>query len=212
MSKPATARQLGLMGCHDCGLVSGPYDADTEPHCPRCGSELEFRKPDSLARTWAFLIAAIILYVPANLLPVTMTTALGSTSGQTIMAGVIYFLHAGEWPIALVIFTASIMVPTVKIIILLVLLLTAEKQSLWRPKDRTRLYNFTEFIGRWSMVDIFVIAILVALVQLGALANITAGVGAIFFASVVILTMLSAQFFDPRFIWDNVNPAEEINE
>ena len=206
-----TAREAGLMGCHCCGLVSGPFPEGGEPHCPQCGAELEFRKKQSLDRTWALLIASIIIYIPANLLPVTMTTALGSTSGQTIMQGVIYFIHAGEWPIALVIFVASIMVPTVKIIIVMLLLFSAGKESSWRPEERTRLYNFTEFVGRWSMVDIFVIAILVALVQLGEIATIHAGIGAIFFAGVVILTMFAAQSFDPRLIWDSV-PLDATSE
>lgn len=206
------------MGCHCCGLVSGPIaeggegGEGGEPHCPQCGAELEFRKKQSLDRTWALLVASIIFYIPANLLPVTMTTALGNTSGQTIMQGVIYFIHAGEWPIALVIFVASIMVPTIKIIIVMLLLFSAGKESSWRPEERTRLYNFTEFVGRWSMVDIFVIAILVALVQLGEIASIHAGIGAIFFAGVVILTMFAAQSFDPRLIWDPIPPAALADE
>ncbi len=212
MSRPVTAKQEGLIGCHDCGMVSGPYEEHDKPHCTQCGTEIEFRKPDSYNRTWALLIASIIFYIPANLLPVTLTTTLGKTEGQTIMEGVIYFMQAGEWPIAAVIFTASIVVPTVKILILILLLLTSQKQSTWRPQDRARLYQFTEFVGRWSMVDIFVIAILVALVRLGTIANIDAGTGAIFFAGVVILTMLSAHYYDPRYIWDNVPADAEFNQ
>jgi paraquat-inducible protein A len=195
----------GLMRCEICGLLSGPYQHD-EAECPQCGAEIEYRKPNSYARAWALLIASIIFYIPANLLPVTKTTTLGATSGQTIMDGVIYFMHAGEWPIALVIFTASILVPTVKIMIIIYLLICAQRKSKSRPGDRIRLYHFTEFIGRWSMIDIFVIAILVALVQLGELATIKAGVGAIYFSGVVVLTMFAAESFDPRLIWD---PVEE---
>jgi len=216
MTRLTTAKDAGLIGCHDCGFVSGPYpqqiEPHNEPHCPQCGATLEFRKPDSFNRTWALLIASIIMYVPANLLPVTITTTLGKTDGQTIMEGVIYFMVAGEYPIAFVIFTASILVPTIKILIMLMLLLTAQRQSTWRPEDRTRLYQFTEFVGRWSMIDIFVIAILVALVRLGSVANIDAGVGAIYFAGVVILTMFSASYFDPRYIWDRVPPEVEFDE
>ncbi len=210
-----TARALGLASCHDCGRLS-PID-DAHEHCPRCGGHVHLRKPDSLSRAWALLIASAILYLPANLLPITRTEALGSVQSDTIMSGVIYFLHHGDWPLALVIFTASVAVPFLKILVLTFLLWTTQRGSTWRPLDRTKLYRITELVGRWSMVDIYVVTILVALVQLGLLAQIKAGPGAIYFAFVVVLTMLAAEAYDPRLIWDPVDdrcadeppPAEE---
>jgi paraquat-inducible protein A len=175
---------------------------DAHKHCSRCGSTLHMRHPDSLNRTWALLIASMILYIPANLLPITQTSALGSTQGDTIMQGVIYFLLHGEWPIALVIFTASILVPLSKMIALVYLLVSVQRQSSKRPLERTKIYRMVEFVGRWSMIDIFVVTIMVALVQLGTLASIAAGEGAIYFCAVVIITMFAAESFDPRLIWD----------
>jgi paraquat-inducible protein A len=164
------------------------------------------RKPNSLKRTWALVLAAAIFYIPANLLPITVVISLGKAQADTIMSGVIYFIHTGMWPIALVIFVASILVPMLKLIILTFLLITVQRKSAWRPKDRTRLYRITEAIGRWSMVDIYVVTILVALVNLGNLATIKAGLGAAFFAAVVVITIFAAMSFDPRLIWD----AKEI--
>ena len=148
------------------------------------------------------VIAALIFYAPANLLPVTITTYLGSTQSDTIMSGVIYFMQTGSWGIALIIFIASVFVPLIKLFILTLLLITVQRKSRWRRKDRTRLYRITEAIGRWSMVDIYVVTILVALVHLGSLATIYAGPGAVFFAAVVVITMFAAMSFDPRLIWD----------
>lgn len=200
---PVTARAAGLASCHDCGRLVEL--AATSEHCPRCGGHLHCRKPDSLNRAWALLIASAILYLPANLLPITRTEALGNVQSDTIMSGVIYFLHHGDWPLALVIFTASVAVPFLKILVLTFLLWTTQRRSTWRPLDRTRLYRLTELVGRWSMVDIYVVTILVALVQLGLLAQIKAGPGAVYFALVVILTMLAAEAYDPRLIWDAVD-------
>jgi paraquat-inducible protein A len=190
-------------------LVRKPSGA-AEPagRCPRCGAALHSRKPDSLARTWALVIAALVFYVPANVLPITKVTSLGVVQSDTILSGVIYFIHSGMWPIALVIFIASVFVPLLKLLILMLLLVSVQRRSRWRPKDRTRLYRITEAIGRWSMVDIFVVTILVALVHLGALANIEAQAGAAFFAAVVVITILAAMSFDPRLIWD----AKESND
>ncbi|RLA47783.1 MAG: paraquat-inducible membrane protein A [Gammaproteobacteria bacterium] len=170
--------------------------------CRRCGAALHSRHTNSLNRTWALLISAIIFYIPANLLPITLTTAVGKTEGDTIMQGVIYFLFSGDWPVALVIFTASIMVPMLKMAALTYLLISVQRHSSHRPLDRAKIYRMVEFVGRWSMIDVFVVTIMVALVQLGALASIQAGSGAIFFCGVVIITMLAAASFDPRLIWD----------
>ena len=206
-----SARQVGLVSCHDCHLLSRmPKISTTQAfHCPRCGGELHQRKPNSIMRTWALLIAAMIFYVPANFLPMTITSALGSTQEDTIMSGVIYFIHTGSWEIALVIFTASIFIPFVKFIILIYLLVSVQFKSINRLKDRTRLYRLTEAVGRWSMVDIYVVTILVALVKLGVLADIEAGPAAIYFASVVVMTMIAAESFDPRLIWAVVEKPHE---
>ena len=164
---------------------------------------MHHRKPNSLARTWALLVAAFIFYFPAMLFPVMTVISLGKAQSDTIMSGVIYLLHHGMWPLALVVFVASVVVPLAKMVAILYLLISVQRRSSWRPEDRTRLYRITEAMGRWSMVDIYVVTILVALVSLGNLATIEAGLGAVFFGAVVVLTMLSAEAFDPRLIWDN---------
>ena len=200
----ATARQLGLLNCHDCHLLSEAPSGATHEHltCPRCGAPLHERKPNSLARTWALVCAATILYIPANVLPMTITSALGTTQSDTIMSGVIYFIHSGSWEIAAVIFIASVFVPLLKLLILVILLISVQLRSSWRPKDRTALYRLTEMVGRWSMLDVYVVTILVALVKLGAVASIEAGPAAVYFAAVVVITMIAAESFDPRLIWD----------
>jgi paraquat-inducible protein A len=206
-----TARTASLVSCTVCHLLVRRRPAAAGPggECPRCGAVLHSRKPNSIARTWALVIAAFILYVPANVLPITKVTSLGMTQSDTIMSGVIYFVQTGMWPIALVIFIASIFVPVLKLFMLLFLVISVQRRSTWRPKDRTRLYRITEAVGRWSMTDIFVVTILVALVHLGALANIEAQAGAVFFAAVVVITMLAAMSFDPRLIWDVKEPQDE---
>jgi paraquat-inducible protein A len=195
-----------LTPCHDCALLCRlPGHGERGAHgalCPRCGAPLHARKPRSLERTWAFLVAAGLCYLPANLLPIMQVTSLGRTQADTILSGVVYLLVHGMWPLALVVFVASVFVPLLKIAILLGLLVSVHRGSRWRPLDRTRLYRITEAIGRWSMVDIFVVTILVALVRLGNLATVEAQPGAVFFGAVVVLTMLAAESFDPRLIWD----------
>jgi paraquat-inducible protein A len=211
--KPAarTAQSASLLSCGVCHLLvrRPPGAVDPAGKCPRCGAALHSRKPNSIARTWALVIAAFVFYVPANVLPITKVTSLGATQSDTIISGVIYFIHSGMWPIAAVIFIASVFVPVLKLLILLFLVISVQRRSQWRPKDRTRLYRITEAIGRWSMTDIFVVTILVALVHLGALANIEAQAGAVFFAAVVVITMLAAMSFDPRLMWDVKEPQDE---
>ena len=177
--------------------------------CPRCGTRLHRRKPNSIKRTWALVVAAFIFYIPANVLPITTVVSLGNAQSDTIMSGVIYFIKSGMWPIALVIFVASVFVPLLKLIILTFLLISVQRKSSWRQKDRTRLYRITEVVGRWSMVDIFVVTILVALVKLGGLASIQAQPGAVYFCAVVVITLFAAMSFDPRLIWDT---EESLNE
>lgn len=203
MSRAATALAASCASCHDCGLlVEVGATGSHGIRCPRCDAALHQRKPRSLERTWALVIAASICYVPANLFPVMVVTSLGKTEADTIMSGVIYFLMHGDWPLAIVIFTASVFVPLMKLAILVFLLISVHRRSGWRPVDRTRMYRLTETIGRWSMVDIYCVTILVALVRLGNLATIEAGAGAVFFGAVVVLTILAAESFDPRLIWD----------
>jgi len=205
-----TARRLALVSCHSCHLLCRLQKAEPDTqNCPRCGTALHSRKPNSIARTWALVITAFILYIPANVLPITVVVSLGTAQADTIMSGVIYFIQSGMWPIAAVIFIASIFVPLLKLFILMMLLISVQRKSRWRQKDRTRLYRITELVGRWSMVDIFVVTILVALVNLGSLATIHAGPAALFFAGVVVITMLAAMSFDPRLIWDAEEAFDE---
>lgn len=196
------AKDLGLASCHTCGLLQKP-PAHGRSHCPRCGSLVHIRKPGSVRLTWALLLTAMIAYLPANLFPVMTVVSLGRTQSDTIFSGVVYLLTHGDWPLALIVFVASIMVPLLKIVALLYLLLSVQRRTPLRRTPRARLYRLVELVGRWSMVDIFVVALLAALVQAGALATIEPGVGAVAFTTVVVLTMLAALSFDPRLIWDH---------
>ncbi|MDA8137416.1 MAG: paraquat-inducible protein A [Desulfobacteraceae bacterium] len=201
-----TAARYGLVGCHDCRQVSRPRpDGDQNKHaCPRCSASLHPRKPASIAKTWALVLAAAILYIPANVLPVTRTTHLGSSQTDTIMSGVIYFITSGSWHIALIIFVASIVIPALKLVVLSFLLISIHWRWQWRPEERTRLYRLIAAIGRWSMVDIFVMSIMVGLLKLGLIASIEARQGIFFFGAVVVLTLLATESFDPRLIWDRM--------
>lgn len=208
-----TARNLGLVACPSCELlcrtVTLPGQARAHSDCPRCGAQIHPRKPESLSRTWALVISAYLLYIPANLLPMTYSTKLGLTQVDTIMSGVIYFVTTGVWPLALIIFVASICVPMIKLILLTLLLVSVKGRWRWRPVERTRFYRIVEAIGRWSMVDIFAVTIVAALVKVGALATVEIGLGALFFGAVVVLTMLAAMTFDPRLIWDAMENEHE---
>jgi len=201
-----TAARSGLMSCHACHQLSRIPAAFNrgDAICPRCGAPLHLRKPNSISRTWALLIAAYILYIPANLLPVMTVISFGKGEADTILSGVKELIHAGMLPIALLVFFASITVPVLKLLTLTYLLLSVQYKSQWRPRERTKLYRITEVVGRWSMIDIFMISILIALVKLDAVATIEPGAGAISFAAVVILTMFAAMAFDPRLIWDGI--------
>lgn len=200
---PVTAAARGLLSCHVCGLLSRGDRNGPTLHCPRCSAPLHARKPNSVVRSWAFLIAAYILYIPANILPIMETSSLFGAQSDTIMSGVIYLWHSGSWDLALVVlFIASIMVPLLKLIALTLLLISVQRRSTWQPLQRAKLYRVVELVGRWSMLDIYVVSILAALVQIGALATINAGPGALAFGAVVVLTMFAAMEFDPRLIWD----------
>jgi len=199
-----TAARCGLYACRVCGLVSRPTQAMGTLTCARCSNALYMRAPDSIGRTWAFLIAACILYVPANVLPVMETGSLFGAQTDTIMSGVVYLWTSGSWPLAVVVFFASVTVPLLKMLALAFLLITVQRRSARHPHQRARLYRLVEYVGRWSMLDIYVVTILTALVQIQSLATIRAGPGAMAFGAVVVLTMFAAMAFDPRLIWDPV--------
>jgi paraquat-inducible protein A len=195
----------GYIACTICELVvprqAALFDGRRR-RCPRCTNVLHHRKPQSLQRTWALALAAVFFYIPANVLPVMSVTSLGRSQSDTILSGVVFLLTHGMWPLAAIVFLASVFLPLLKLLILIFLLISVQTRSAWRPRERTRLYRIIENIGRWSMVDVYVVTILVALVRLGNLASIEAEAGAIFFCAVVVITMLAAMSFDPRLIWD----------
>jgi len=163
---------------------------------------LRLRRADSLGRTWALLLGALLCYVPANFLPIMTSSSLGVSQSDTILSGVRYLLAEGMWPLALIVFVASICIPVLKISVLSLLLVSVSARWRWRPVDRSRLYRIVDVVGRWSMVDVFVVSVLVALVRMGNFATVQAEAGALFFAAVVVLTMFAAMSFDPRLIWD----------
>jgi paraquat-inducible protein A len=199
------AMECGLVACHTCGLVCAAASDQKPAACLRCGSKLHQRFPDSVSRSWALLFAAVMMYIPANLLPVMNTTLLGRGSDSTIMSGVIQFWEHGSYGISALIFIASIAVPCTKFLILALLLVTSSLHSAWRRHERARLYRLIELVGYWSMLDVLVVAVIAALVKFNALSDAEPRIGILFFGSVVILTMLSAMNFDPRLIWDDKN-------
>ncbi len=196
---PAQAGTGVRLGCDVCGRVMFGQEGD---RCTCCHSAVRFRKRNSVANTWAFVAASVLLYIPANVYPVLTLTRLGAGQPSTILGGAEELLQAGMWPLALLVFVASIMVPLLKLVSLVVMLVTTQRGSAWRLHDRTTLYRLVDFIGRWSMIDIFMLATLAGLVQAGSLATIVPGVGAICFGTVVVLTMIAVSCFDPRIMWD----------
>lgn len=198
-----TAAEAGVVECPQCAAVSPRVSAGG--HCPRCGAWLFTRKPASIERTWAFLLAALFLYGPANLLPIMTTGTLGGRQTNTIMSGVVYLWMEQSYFVATVVFVASVVVPVFKLAVLFTLVISVQMRSTWRPLERTRLYRVVEAVGRWSMVDIFVVALMASLVRLDALASVTPEPGAIAFGAVVVFTMLASLSFDPRLIWDTVD-------
>lgn len=194
-------RSLGLRVCTHCHATV--RTTSTSPvRCPRCGASLHERKPHSIATTAALITSAALLYIPANVLPVMHTHTLFSDENDTIMSGVLSLLDDGSWPLAVLVFVASIVVPLLKLISMSWLLLSVVRRSAGHPLQRSQLFRLVEFIGRWSMLDVYAIALLVALVQIRSLATIHAGIGALAFCAVVVLTMLAAQSFDERLLWD----------
>jgi len=200
------AAEQNLTGCPTCGLINRLSDQG-RGYCSRCHEKLHQRLPHSLQRTWALLGASAIMYIPANVYPIMTTTSLGHSSPSTIIGGVVQLIQMGSWPIAAVIFIASVIVPVGKLVALTWLCIVVRRSNVLNANSRTRLYRLTEFIGRWSMVDVFVVAILVALIRAGSLMSITPGPAALAFGCVVVLTMLAAMTFDPRLIWDTPLPS-----
>jgi paraquat-inducible protein A len=198
-----TGAAAGLVSCEVCGLLSRAASAADPGRCPRCGESLAFRRRDAIQRTWALVIAAAILYLPANILPVLTTTTLWSTVSDTIISGVWRLYESGSWVLALIVLIASVMIPLIKLGALAYLLITVQRRSPRRMRERVRLYRLLKTIGRWSMLDVFVATFVVALIQVRPLMSVTPGNGVLFFGAVVILTIFAADSFDPRLIWDS---------
>lgn len=199
----ATAAALGLVSCEACGLLVRPAAPHGHGHCPRCGEPLESRRPDAVQRTWALVIAAAVCYVPANVLPVMTTTTFRGTEPDTILSGVLLLYRTGSWHLALLVLIASVMIPLAKLGALSYLLVTVQRGSPRNRRDRARLFRMVDVIGRWSMLDVFVVTYTVALIRFQPLMVITPSPGVLFFAAVVILTIFAAESFDPRLIWDS---------
>ena len=221
MTLPPRGIDRNLMLCHCCGRLNSKIESQVQQddilsfRCVRCHTLLHLRKTASLERTLAFLIAASILYIPANLLPMTITESVLGNQQDTILSGVIYFWQSGDYLVAIVIFMASIFIPMLKLVILALLLTAVHLQASRRiqllPAHCAILYRIVEFIGRWSMIDVFVVALLAALIQIHSLATILAGAGSVAFGAVVVLTMFASLSFDPRIIWDNYVKAQKVD-
>ncbi|MEM9813833.1 MAG: paraquat-inducible protein A [Pseudomonadota bacterium] len=194
-----TARRAGLVACTRCTRVQAPA-----ARCERCNAPLASRAPLGLQRVWAWMMAGIILYIPANTLPMLRTSTLGSAEESTIVGGIIDLVLYGSYFVALVVFVASVLIPVLKFVAIGYLALSLKHRVPISAHQRLQLYEVVEFIGRWSMIDVFVVAILSALVQLGFVASVNPGPAAACFALSVVFTMLAAQSFDPRLIWDAI--------
>ena len=201
MSALPRASELGLIGCHVCGLVCRDIRVPNAA-CPRCGSALHRRKSASYSKTWALLIAAFLFYLPANLLPITRTVSLGDVDDNTILTGVVELWVKGSPYLAVIVFTASIVVPMLKFFALGLLLISSRRRSQWAQRQRSKLFRLVEFIGYWSMLDVFVVALLTALVQFGFFSQVEPLPGVVFFGLTVVITMFASMTFDPRLIWD----------
>jgi paraquat-inducible protein A len=192
------------ISCHTCELLQpiGKAGESGDLHCRRCGSALHRRKPGSLSRTWALVIAGFVLYIPANAYPVMTIISFGREEPSTIMGGVRQLSNGSDWPLALIVFTASVVIPLLKLLGFIWLMISVQQRSQKHLINRTRLYSIIRVIGRWSNVDIFVAALLTGLVTLGNIATVEPGNGVLAFGAVVVLTMLATESFDPRLIWD----------
>ncbi len=203
--KLQTATQHDLALCEVCGQLG---KLANNAQCIRCATRLHHRKPHSIQYTWALLIAAYVLYVPANLLPIMETRSLFGVQRDTILSGVAFLWNSGSWILALIVFIASVAVPMLKLLSMTLLVVSVQIKNTMAPLPRARLYRLLELIGRWSMLDVYVVAILVALVQAQSLATMAPGPGVLAFGAVVVLSMLATMAFDPRLIWDTANQTE----
>ncbi len=211
-AKALTGMTAHVVGCDGCGLAHRASPTQHDLRCQRCGLPLHFRKPDSINRTWALLIASYVLIIPANLLPVMKSSSLSGTEDDTIMGGVIYLWESGSEVLGAILFIASIVIPLSKLFALTYLLVSVRRRSTWNPKKRTQIYRILEAVGRWSMIDVYVASMLTALVQFGNLMSINVGAGAIAFGAVVVLTMIAAECFDPRLIWEATDQTQATTD
>lgn len=202
-----SALAAGLQTCLDCGWVH----PQGSPRCPRCGAPVHPRKPRSIQRAWAFWLTALALYLPANGFPIMITEMLGKAKPSTIIGGVWVLIEHHAYLVAAVVFVASVMIPILKFIAVGYLLWSVQWGRRHDPAERLRLYRWVEAVGRWSMIDVFVVAILAALIQFGGLARVYPGPGADAFAAVVVFTMLAANALDPRLIWDGPDEAGDAD-
>jgi paraquat-inducible protein A len=211
-----TGASRGLYSCPTCGRVSQllhPVAEGTPLHCPRCASALHQRRPRSLQRTWAYLLAACVLYIPANLMPIMSTSSvLEGETRHTIIGGIEELRSGGDWLLAIIVFIASIAVPLLKIGALALLLVTCQRRSRWKQLERAQLYRMIDAVGHWSMLDVFVVVLLVGTIRFGALAGVQPQPGLLAFGAVVVLTMLAAGSFDPRLIWPEEEPTTHRSE
>jgi paraquat-inducible protein A len=200
----STPSGLRLLTCACCALTSSVPAAGVESakfHCPRCGHSLYARKPMSLQRTWAYVITSALLYVPANALPIVSTIDVLGRKPHTIAGGISELWDGGDWILAIIVFVASLVVPLVKIGVLALLAASVQHAPNWRRPERARLFRVVETVGHWSMLDVYVVVLVGGMVRFGALASVQPEPGLVAFAAVVVLTMLAAQSFDPRLIW-----------
>jgi paraquat-inducible protein A len=208
-SRPVlTARNAGLIGCGTCGRVTAPGPR----RCPRCGSELESRRANSVQKVWAWLIAGLVSFIPANFYPMLKTTFLGTELDSTIIGGGFDLFHHGAYMIGTIVFVASIVIPVTKFFVVGYLAWSMRHQVALSEHRRTHFYHFVEFIGRWSMIDVFVVAILAALVNMSFIIGFKPGPAAFFFALSVACTMVSALALDPRLLWDAAERDRETND
>jgi paraquat-inducible protein A len=204
------APTAGLRGCECCGLVVQAPPDGRPLSCPRCHFALHLHKPQSLQRTAALLVTAVVLYIPANLLPVMATASVLGRETHTLVGGILDLWASGSWELSLIVFIASIAVPLLKIAALVLLAWTSHRRSRWRQRERAGLYRLVETVGHWSMLDVFVVVLLVGMVHFGVLATVEVEPGLLAFGAVVVATMLASASFDPKLIWPLPDEAERI--
>lgn len=200
-----TAQQAGLARCNYCGSL---HRLSEDELCRKCAAPVHGRKPQSLQRTWAFWVVGLMAYIPANVYPIMLTKSLGGETSDTIVTGVISLAQSGSLFVAFVVLVASVVIPVTKFIVIAGLALSLQLRWSMSKHSRQQLHTIIEFIGRWSMIDVFVVAVLAALIQLGAILTIEPGFGINAFALSVVFTMLSANSLDPRLIWDSADEGE----